>query len=142
MADVIEDTEGLVMLGLLAAAGVGLYWLWKNYGPPAAPGTPTTTTYEPTQLTFGNTYVTSGSLVTTSGQVLGTMATLSQAKDSAGNLYVYVNGGTWLAEASSGGNYTAIPVTQVNAPPGSTAAGGPGSTTFAPSNAPTNWGTT
>ena len=129
-----EVNKGLDVLGLLAIVA-GIYLIYKIVGPAS-----TKTTFVPTSVTFGNTYVTSGNLVTASGQVLGAMATLSQGKDDAGNLYVYVNGGTYLAQPS-GLNYTAIPVTQTNAPPGSTAAGGTGQTTFAASNAPANWGT-
>ena len=141
MADVLEEGETFVTLALVAGLGLGLYWLWKNFGQGVTAGAGAATNsvssaiatlYE--DLTFGPPIAASGTLAAQSGAVFGPISSFPAATDSQGNTYLNVNGAIYeLGPRNSAGNFTAIPTSGTAAVgsaalPPSASAGGTGST--------------
>lgn len=134
MADVIEDTEGLVMLAVLGGLIYGGYLLWQKFGAgiaggasAAAGGVSSAIAAEYENLTFGPPLQAAGTLADTSGQVLGPVSSFPSATDSQGNTYLNVGGTTYqLGPRNAQGNFTALPTsgaaTNGASPTGSTSA--------------------
>lgn len=125
MADVVEDTESVVMLGVLAALGFGLYWVYTNFlsgnnpnslGASVANAAGNVTNDVSSALasafealTFAPPINATGQLVSQAGEAMGPVSSFPAAT-YGGYTYLNVNGIIYqLGASSTPGDYTAIP---------------------------------